>query len=94
VRLGETIAQDMVAERIGPDMRMAAVGSPTYFSLRKPPRSPQDLAAHNCVNLRFPTRGGLYAWEFEKSGRALNVRVEGHWWSTTSRLRWRRLATA
>ncbi len=77
VRLGETIAQDMVAVRIGPDMRMAAVGSPAYFSARKPPRSPQDLAQHNCVNLRFPTRGGLYAWEFEKSGRALNVRLEG-----------------
>jgi DNA-binding transcriptional LysR family regulator len=77
VRLGETIAQDMVAVRIGPDMRMAAVGSPAYFSARKPPRTPQDLAQHNCINLRFPTRGGLYAWEFEKGGRALNVRVEG-----------------
>jgi DNA-binding transcriptional LysR family regulator len=77
VRLGETIAQDMVAVRIGPDMRMAAVASPAYFSGRKPPRTPQDLALHNCLNLRFPTRGGLYAWEFEKAGRALNVRVEG-----------------
>ena len=77
VRLGETIAQDMVAVRIGPDMRMAAVASPAYFSARKPPRAPQDLALHNCINLRFPTRGGLYAWEFEKAGRALNVRVEG-----------------
>lgn len=77
VRLGETIAQDMVAVRIGPDMRMAAVASPAYFSEREPPRTPHDLAAHNCINLRFPTRGGLYAWEFEKDGRALNVRVEG-----------------
>ena len=77
VRLGETIAQDMVAVRIGPDMRMAAVASQAYFSGRKPPRTPQDLALHNCINLRFPTRGGLYAWEFEKAGRALNVRVEG-----------------
>ncbi len=77
VRLGETIAQDMVAVRIGPDMRMAAVASPAYFSARKPPRTPQDLAQHNCINLRFPTRGGLYAWEFEKNRRALNVRVEG-----------------
>jgi DNA-binding transcriptional LysR family regulator len=77
VRLGETIAQDMVAVPIGPDMRMAAVGSPAYFSARKPPRTPQGLAEHNCINLRFPTRGGLYAWEFEKAGRALNVRVEG-----------------
>ena len=77
VRLGETIAQDMVAVRIGPDMRMAAVASPAYFSSRKAPRAPHDLAQHNCINLRFPTRGGLYAWEFEKAGRALNVRVEG-----------------
>jgi DNA-binding transcriptional LysR family regulator len=77
VRLGETIAQDMVAVRIGPDLRMAAVGSPSYFSVHKPPRTPHDLAQHNCINLRFPTLGGLYAWEFEKGGRALNVRVKG-----------------
>jgi DNA-binding transcriptional LysR family regulator len=77
VRLGETIAQDMVAVRIGPDMRMAAVASPGYFAGRKPPRTPGDLARHNCINLRFPTLGGLYAWEFEKGRRALNVRVEG-----------------
>jgi DNA-binding transcriptional LysR family regulator len=77
VRLGETIAQDMVAVRIGPDMRMAAVASPDYFAKRELPRTPHDLASHNCINLRFPTRGGLYAWEFEKDGRALNVRVEG-----------------
>jgi DNA-binding transcriptional LysR family regulator len=77
VRLGETIAQDMVAVRIGPDMRMAAVASPAYFTARKAPRTPHDLAEHNCINLRFPTRGGLYAWEFEMGGRALNVRVEG-----------------
>jgi DNA-binding transcriptional LysR family regulator len=77
VRLGETIAQDMVAVRIGPDMRMAAVASPVYFSARKPPRTPHDLSHHNCINLRFPTRGGLYAWEFERAGRPLNVRVEG-----------------
>jgi DNA-binding transcriptional LysR family regulator len=77
VRLGETIAQDMVAVRIGPDLRMVAAASPSYLANRKPPRSPQDLAEHNCINLRFPTLGGLYAWEFEKGGRALNVRVEG-----------------
>lgn len=77
VRLGETVAQDMVAVRIGPDMRMAAVASSSYFAARKPPRTPHDLSGHNCINLRFPTLGGLYAWEFEKAGRALNVRVEG-----------------
>jgi len=77
IRLGETVAQDMVAVRIGPDMRMAAVASPSYFAQRKAPRTPHDLSQHNCINLRFPTLGGLYAWEFEKGGRALNVRVEG-----------------
>lgn len=77
VRLGETVAQDMIAVRIGPDMRMAAVSSPTYFADRKPPRAPHELARHDCINLRFPTTGGLYAWEFEKGGRALKVHVEG-----------------
>ena len=77
IRLGETIAQDMIAVRIGPDLRMAAVASPGYFATRAAPANPQDLAAHNCINLRFPTLGGLYAWEFEKAGRALNVHVEG-----------------
>lgn len=77
VRLGETIGQDMIAVRIGPDMRMAAVGSPGYFAEHGPPATPHDLAGHRCINLRFPTYGGLYAWEFERSGRALNVRVEG-----------------
>jgi DNA-binding transcriptional LysR family regulator len=77
IRLGETVAQDMVAVRIGPEMRMAAVASSSYFAEHKPPRTPHDLAGHNCVNLRFPTLGGLYAWEFEKAARAVNVRVEG-----------------
>ena len=77
IRLGETVAQDMVAVRIGRDLRLAAVGTPQYFRDRQPPLTPHDLAQHNCVNLRFPTLGGLYAWEFEKDGRPLNVRVEG-----------------
>lgn len=77
VRLGETIAQDMVAVRIGPDMRMAAVAAPAYLAGRSLPQEPQDLAQHNCINLRFPTYGGLYAWEFERLGRGVNVRVEG-----------------
>lgn len=77
VRMGETIEQDMIAVRIGPDMRMAAVGAPSYFANRMPPRTPHDLAEHLCINLRFPTYGGLYTWEFEKNRRALNVQVKG-----------------
>ena len=77
VRLGEQVARDMIAVRIGPDMRMAVVGAPSYFARRNQPRTPQDLTAHDCINLRLPTYGGLYAWEFEKGGRELKVRVEG-----------------
>jgi DNA-binding transcriptional LysR family regulator len=77
VRLGEQVAQDMIAVRIGPDLRMAVVGASSYFEKRPRPKKPQDLTAHRCINLRLPTYGGLYAWEFEKSGRDLKVRVDG-----------------
>jgi DNA-binding transcriptional LysR family regulator len=77
VRLGESIAKDMVAVRIGPDLRMAVVGSPAYFAHRAKPRVPQDLAGHQCINLRLPSAGGLYAWELRKGKRELRVRVEG-----------------
>ena len=77
VRLGEQVAKDMIAVRIGADMRMAVVGAPSYFARRAPPKTPQQLIEHNCINLRLPTYGGLYAWEFEKAGRELHVRVEG-----------------
>ena len=77
VRIGEQVAKDMIAVRIGPDMRMAVVGAPSYFAKRPLPKVPQQLAEHICINLRLPTRGGLYAWEFEKGSRALKVRVEG-----------------
>ena len=77
VRSGEQVAKDMIAVRIGPDKRMAVVGAPSYFAKRSPPKKPQDLTDHNCINLRLPTYGGLYAWEFEKGGRELRVRVEG-----------------
>jgi DNA-binding transcriptional LysR family regulator len=77
VRLGEQVAKDMIAVRIGPDLRMAVVGSPSYFAKHKRPRTPQDLTSHDCINLRLPTYGGLYVWEFEKGGRELKVRVEG-----------------
>lgn len=77
VRLGEQVAKDMIAVRIGPDIRMAVVGAPAYFAARPRPKKPQDLTAHACINLRLPTYGGLFAWEFEKRGRELKVRVEG-----------------
>lgn len=75
VRWGEQVAKDMIAVRIGPDMRMAVVGAPSYFATRSPPKKPQDLIGHNCINL--PSHGGLYAWEFEKGKRKLNVHVDG-----------------
>lgn len=87
VRLGEQVARDMIAVRIGPDMRMAVVGSPAYFAKWPKPRTPQDLTTHNCINLRLPTYGGLYAWEFEKAGRELKVRVEGQLVFNTAALR-------
>ncbi len=77
VRSGEQVARDMIAVRIGPDMRMAVVGAPSYFDERAEPKTPQDLTGHNCINLRLPSHGGFYAWEFEKGDRELNVRVEG-----------------
>jgi DNA-binding transcriptional LysR family regulator len=76
VRSGEQVAKDMIAVRIGPDMRMAVVGAPAYFKSRSEPKTPQDLIGHNCINLRLPTHG-VYAWEFEKANRELRVRVEG-----------------
>jgi DNA-binding transcriptional LysR family regulator len=77
VRLGEQVAKGMIALRIGPDFRMAIVGAPSYFDRRKRPRTPHDLADHDCINLRLPTSGGLYSWQFAKAGRELRVRAEG-----------------
>lgn len=77
VRLGEQVEKDMIALRIGPDQRMLVVGSPGYFERHARPTTPRELTGHNCINLRMATRGDLYAWEFEKGGHSLNVRVEG-----------------
>jgi DNA-binding transcriptional LysR family regulator len=77
VRLGEQVAKDMVAVRIGPDIRMAVVASPAYFEKHPVPQSPHDLTAHNCINIRMPTYGGLFIWEFEKDSREVKVRVDG-----------------
>jgi len=86
VRLGEQVAKDMIAVRVGPQERFVAVGAPSYFAARKPPGTPQELADHACINLRLPTSGGLYAWEFEKDGRPLRVRVEGQLAFNSTRL--------
>ena len=77
VRLGQQVAKDMIAMRIGPDMRMAVVGSPAYFAKHPQPVLPRDLMQHNCINIRMPTYGGIFPWEFEKQGEELKVRVEG-----------------
>jgi DNA-binding transcriptional LysR family regulator len=77
VRSGEQVAKDMIAVRIGPDLRMAVVGAPSYFKNRPEPKKPQDLIGHNCINLRLPKQDSVYAWEFGKNGRELRVRVEG-----------------
>jgi DNA-binding transcriptional LysR family regulator len=77
IRLGEQVAKDMIAVRIGPDQRMAVVGAPLYFAERPAPKTPHDLNHHSCINIRLPTLGGLYPWEFRKNGRELNVRVDG-----------------
>lgn len=77
VRLGERVDKDMIAVRISPDLRMAVVGAPSYFADHPKPRQPKDLTAHACINLRLPTFGGFYVWEFEKGGKETKVRVDG-----------------
>ncbi|KGA23369.1 MULTISPECIES: LysR family transcriptional regulator [Pectobacterium] len=77
IRLGEQVEKDMIAVRVAPEMSMAVVGSPNYFARNPAPVTPQDLQHHRCINLRLPTMGGIYAWEFEKNGREIKVRVEG-----------------
>ncbi|CAM4194274.1 LysR family transcriptional regulator [Stenotrophomonas lactitubi] len=77
IRLGEQVARDMIAMPVGPQLRMAVVGSPAYFQRHPRPKSPHDLTGHNCITIRLPTHGGIFAWEFEKKGKELKVRVEG-----------------
>lgn len=86
VRIGEAIAKDMIAVRIGPELEMAVVATPAYLEERGVPQTPQELVRHNCINLRLASAGGLYAWEFEREGREINVRVEGQFTFNTSGL--------
>jgi DNA-binding transcriptional LysR family regulator len=78
VRLGEQVDKDMIAVRIGPDFRMALVGAPSYFARQKRPRTPHNLTEHACINLRLPSTGGLWTWQFAKNGQELKVRANGH----------------
>ncbi|NTJ11528.1 LysR family transcriptional regulator [Rhizobium lusitanum] len=77
VRFGESVGKDMIAVRIGPDTRLCVIGAPAYFKRLPPPRTPQDLMNHNCINIRLPTAGGLYAWEFKNGAKDVSVRVDG-----------------
>ncbi|MNH67428.1 HTH-type transcriptional regulator DmlR [compost metagenome] len=77
VRLGESVEKDMIAVRIGPNWRLVAVASPDYLAAHGRPQHPQDLVRHRCINTRQESAGGLYAWEFEKDGKELRVRVDG-----------------
>ncbi|PLK73143.1 LysR family transcriptional regulator [Rhizobium sp. TH135] len=77
IRLGEQLAKDMIAVRVGPDMRMAVVATPAYLEAHGRPETPNDLTQHSCINIRLPSAGGLYVWEFEKDGHEVNVRVDG-----------------
>ncbi|WP_116138955.1 LysR family transcriptional regulator [Trinickia diaoshuihuensis] len=77
VRWGDQVAKDTIAVRVGPDARLAVVGSPAYLERHPAPKQPKDLIEHNCINLRLPTRGGLYAWELRKGKRQMQVRVDG-----------------
>lgn len=77
VRLGEQLAKDMIAVRIGPMLRMAVIAAPSYFAAHGEPQTPHDLTSHRCINLRMRSSGGLYVWEFEQDGKEINVRVEG-----------------
>lgn len=77
IRFGETVAKDMIAVRVGPDLRTVVAGTPDYFRRHPAPQTPSDLAAHDCVGYRLATAGGLLKWEFERDGRVVNVRPPG-----------------
>ncbi|EIK94399.1 regulatory protein LysR [Pseudomonas sp. M47T1] len=84
IRLGESISKDMIAARVGPDWRLSVVGSPSYLERHGVPLEPRDLTEHSCVNIRHSSNGPCYAWEFEKDGRAINIRVSGQFTANSS----------
>lgn len=84
VRLGGSVSKDMIAVRIGPDWRFAVVGSPAYFERCSPPETPHALTDHNCITIRLTSVDSLYAWEFRKDGREMNIRVDGQLTFNTS----------
>lgn len=84
IRLGESISRDMIAVRLGPDWRLSVVGSPDYFIENPLPQHPHDLTSHKCINIRHSVGGSVYAWEFEKDGRTMNVRVNGQMTANSS----------
>jgi DNA-binding transcriptional LysR family regulator len=77
VRVGDRVDKDMVAVRLTPELRMAVAASPSYLAGKPLPVTPHDLTGHHCINLRLPTHGGLYAWDFERGDESLAVRVSG-----------------
>ncbi len=77
IRFGDLVEKDMIAVRIGPDIRMAVVSAPSYFADHPVPRTPRELSGQRCINYRQVRSGGLYAWDFEEKGRPFAVRVEG-----------------
>lgn len=77
IRLGESVARDMIAVRLGPDLRTVVVGTPSYFERYPPPLTPYDLDRHACIGYRMTTSGGLLPWEFEKDGKDIKIRTSG-----------------
>lgn len=77
IRIGELIDRDMIAVRLGPDLRQIAIASPAYVEQRGIPASPRDLVAHRCIRWRWPGHSGTYNWEFWENGGWFEVAVDG-----------------
>jgi DNA-binding transcriptional LysR family regulator len=70
-------AADMIAVRVMGPMRVAVVGAPSYFARRHPPRTPDDLARHSCIQYRRATHGAMFEWPFERDGKSERISVDG-----------------